>query len=582
MKPRDRHAPAWREHNVATDNSRHAGAWRSRLIRFLLLLATNLCPTFSSEIQLPPRPTNAPSGSELVAQIRDLDLLHREARLRDEILRGNVPDFWRKFVPIKTGPIEYLVAPDYLAVGSDTNYFLTPLSPNTAQLLADKLDCLLPTPKMVDEIYAAAALKLTPTPIPPSPAMTTVRVFAQHNELVRQNEHPLTAGHKKDVVITRRLTESPGKVAIYGWHKTNNEPIQLLYLGHTDKWVDYSHGVRLVARIAKVDGQETRLETILADPTLSTNLSNEGTLPLTRYTNLFRERISEFRIDPGVRVVINSPDSLQTNQPIRLILYALPNGNTIEQTLGHKMNPGDDWHFDIQHIGAQTRWLREQTSEIQIVVAYLECAEKAWPAWRRQNDPDNTRIPAIVQNLRERFPPSRDLRLVLTGHSGGGSFTFGYINGLPEIPNDIERIAFLDSNYAYDSKLPHAAKLTRWLAASDRHFLCVLAYNDAIALLDGKSFVSESGGTWGRSHAMIDDLDPHLHFQRQTDPDWQRLRALDGRVQFILKENPARAILHTRQVELNGFLHSMVTGTPLENHAYTYFAPRAYEAFIAP
>ena len=66
-----------------------------------------------------------------------------------------------------------------------TDYFLIPISPNTAQRIADALHCSLPTPKMVDEIYAAAEVKLVPAPIPPTPAMTTVQVFSNHNATVR-------------------------------------------------------------------------------------------------------------------------------------------------------------------------------------------------------------------------------------------------------------------------------------------------------------------------------------------------------------------------------------------------------------
>ena len=49
----------------------------------------------------------------------------------------------------------------------------------------------------------------------------------------------------------------------------------------------------------------------------------------------------------------------------------------------------------------------------------------------------------------------------------------------------------------------------------------------------------------------------------------------------MLNENPDKAILHTKQVEFNGFIHAMLTGTALENRGYTYFGPRAYEQWIA-
>ena len=85
----------------------------------------------------------------------------------------------------KTNTATFYVTPDYLAIGSDEDYFLIPISPNTAQRIADALHCSLPTPKMVDEIYAAAEVKLAPSPIPPSAAMTTVPVFSNHNATVR-------------------------------------------------------------------------------------------------------------------------------------------------------------------------------------------------------------------------------------------------------------------------------------------------------------------------------------------------------------------------------------------------------------
>jgi hypothetical protein len=171
---------------------------------------------------------------------------------------------------------------------------------------------------------------------------------------------------------------------------------------------------------------------------------------------------------------------------------------------------------------------------------------------------------------------------VLSGHSGGGSFIFGYLNAVDQIPNDVVRIAFLDSNYAYDPAAGHKDKLVKWLAAPDHDCLCVLAYNDAVALLDGKAFVSAAGGTWGKSHAMQHDLGEEFKFTTQTNADFQRFTALDGRIQFILKENPERKIFHTVQVERNGFIHCMVSGTPDEGKGYEYFGPRAYSNWIQP
>ena len=53
----------------------------------------------------------------------------------------------------------------------------------------------------------------------------------------------LTAGHKKDVVLTNKLSpNNPNKrVAIFGWIKSDGKPIQgLNYWSHSDIYVDYT------------------------------------------------------------------------------------------------------------------------------------------------------------------------------------------------------------------------------------------------------------------------------------------------------------------------------------------------------
>ncbi len=284
-------------------------------------------------------------------------------------------------------------------------------------------------------------------------------------------------------------------------------------------------------------------------------------------------------MDPEVRIQINAPAEtwVPEGKKLLLVFYALPNGNTIEQTMGKRMQPEDDWHYDIQHIAAQTRFLRAHLPDRVVVVAYLENALKSWPAWRkRYGDSKIPEIFAVAENL---FP-GRDLEVVLSSHSGGGSLLFGYFNAVEKIPEEIERIAFLDSDYAYDRAKGHAAKLVAWLKSGDRHFLCVLAYNDAVALLDGKPFVSAEGGTWGKSHELQRELADTFQFTSRTNAEFETHSALNGRVQFILRENPDRKVLHTVQVERNGFIHSLLSGTVQECEGYEYFGPRAYSKWV--
>jgi hypothetical protein len=572
-------------------------------------------------LAFPSRDTNALTGSEFAQKVSAMDLPQREKVIYQQVFDGNVPLSLRKFCPVTVTNIAegitnigtLYVAPDYLAVGSDTNYLLIPISGNTAQRIADKIGCILPTRKMVDAIYAAAEVKLIPTPISPTVAMTTVPIFTQHNEAVYAQRaavldlHPqgiLVAGHKKDVVITPRLATATNKVAIYGWHQTNGKAIQPLYLGHVTWWVDYSQCVRFVSYWMTVNGERKSVPEVLADPKLCGLISDEGVITNARYpTNFlappvvaeklslpwpekfsastnFGEWTREIRLPDEVRIVINAPakESFSPDKPVLLVFFALPNGNTIEQTIGKKPQAGEDWHVNIQHIGAQTRWLRQVITNRTIVVAYLEAGMKSWPTWRKKHQ--DARIVEILDGVRKIFP-AKQTEVILASHSGGGSLMFGYLNAVKEIPSDVKRIAFLDSNYAYN-RTNHAGKLTTWLKRSPENHLCVLAYQDYLGLLEGKPFVSEAGGTWGRSQMMLNDLSKQFSFTSTTNGGLETFTALDGQIEFLMKENPEHKIFHTVQVERNGFIHSLLSGTTNVGKSYEYFGERAYTNWIQP
>ena len=124
-----------------------------------------------SVLPLPARPHQALGGRAIAQSISGFVLAAREAVLRREILSGNVPGVLRKLVPVKIADRLHTAVfsglPDFLAVGKEGDAFQTPLTPATAQAIADQLNCSLPTPQMVDAIFRAAALKLVPSPQPP-------------------------------------------------------------------------------------------------------------------------------------------------------------------------------------------------------------------------------------------------------------------------------------------------------------------------------------------------------------------------------------------------------------------------------
>lgn len=278
-----------------------------------------------------------------------------------------------------------------------------------------------------------------------------------------------------------------------------------------------------------------------------------------------------------VKITIDdAPHKLSRGRDL-LIIYALPNGNTTEQTMGKSMQPGDDWHFNIQHIRAQTEFIRKALVHDRIHVVYLENNFKSWPLWKRNHPDFRQRIPALVDTIRKLVSKGKNT-VYLNGHSGGGSFIFGFMDSYPSIPAYIERISFLDSNYGYDSS--YSGRILQWLKSNKENMLNVFAYNDSVALLNGKPVVSATGGTWHRSRLMMNDLGKQYTFTQTRNDSVIIYRNKEGNVRFFLKTNPDQKIFHTTQVEYNGFIHSILCGTRRESVGYSYYDGRAYEGLI--
>ena len=273
----------------------------------------------------------------------------------------------------------------------------------------------------------------------------------------------------------------------------------------------------------------------------------------------------------GVKLSIDQGAEIKPNKALQLIFYALPNGNTTAQTFGKQLVAGDDWHFDIQHIGAQTQFIRASNPAVNYVVVYVENDVRSWPTWRGKTPDADLQIQSIIDSVAKRytrFHPS----ITLAAHSGGGSFIFGYLNAESTIPKSIQRIAFLDADYGYETD-KYREKFKSWLQ-NPTHHLEVMAYNDSVVVYNGKPLVSPTGGTWYRSKLMAADLGLHL----TRTPDQWRYTAKNAYVTLI--ENPEKAILHTVLVEKNGFIHAIFSHTPLENTGYRFMGNRAYAEYI--
>ena len=290
-----------------------------------------------------------------------------------------------------------------------------------------------------------------------------------------------------------------------------------------------------------------------------------------------RRSIDSFRVRKEFKVTIDRPVPFHPNQTSIVVFFALPNGNSTEQTMGKKMQPGDDWHFDIQHIAAQTLFIREQIKPKQLVVVYLENVFKSWPSWKQQHPEYREILPKLVDSL-ALLAGGKKHKIYLNGHSGGGSFIFGYLAGLKKIPRRVERISFIDSNYGYDSS--YYPLLQHWLQSNRKATLTVFAYNDSVALYNNKPVVSATGGTWYRSWLMLQHLSRHWSMDYRWGDSIHRVYSKRKNIQFCFKLNLNRGIYHTQQVEYNGFIHSILAGTRQEKLHYQYYGKRAYDAYI--
>lgn len=255
-------------------------------------IASSLCE--QAAVSLPGRPELSLAGSDFARSVERLSGAEREAAILGEITSGNIPNFLRRAAPVtlrgqlgggKATVITVCVLPDYLAIGSDGDHLLIPMGLPTAWVAAQRLGFALPTSKIVDAIYRQASARLRPQPMRPGPAMSSTSYYAAHHQLSQTQRlglgarlGELTAGHKKDLVLTNRLWSHPGRVAIYGWHRREGAPIQPLSTVHEAAYADYSHGVRFISPVAFVNGEPRLFIELMRDPSAAAILSDEGAL----------------------------------------------------------------------------------------------------------------------------------------------------------------------------------------------------------------------------------------------------------------------------------------------------------------
>lgn len=279
---------------------------------------------------------------------------------------------------------------------------------------------------------------------------------------------------------------------------------------------------------------------------LATALAASVLLPGFRWSGEFREQhLNRLTADQVRYRLILGPEA-DSSRPTRLTIYATPNGNTIEQTLGTAMKPGLDWHYDIQHVAAQWRWAR-RNSDYNEALAVVQPRNRSWPAWRRETPDSNAKIRSLVEDLRKRLPGTQKV-IELAGHSGGGSFLNGYVESGP-ISLSVSRIAWLDANYSFSAE-KHAERLLLFNALGGK--IVSLAYDDREIELNGKKVVGPTGGTFRATSRMALALGFAAPDEDTSRYGWHRKG-----INLLVEKNPENKILHTRLVEENGLLYAL-------------------------
>lgn len=227
-------------------------------------------------------------ASDFVNEYASKGLAAWETKAYDMIVRGEIPELGLREVLVETKDGKhhgsFQAARDYLTIGEPGDFMRMPLTPKVAQKVADFFGMQLPTSRMVDAIWKSAATKLTPRPMVPNRNVNLPQ-FLEHSRLVDEQigagDGNLLAGHKKDVMVSK--TMPAGKVIIYGWHRPDGTHIQPRSSIHSENYIDYSHGIRLVAPTMQVDGRSMRVDEVLRDPELASLLSDEGVVQNPRY-----------------------------------------------------------------------------------------------------------------------------------------------------------------------------------------------------------------------------------------------------------------------------------------------------------
>lgn len=301
-----------------------------------------------------------------------------------------------------------------------------------------------------------------------------------------------------------------------------------------------------------------------------------------------QEQIAWMTTPEGIRVFVNRPldgadektadvATHSPNKPIHLLIYATPNGNTAEETIGSRTLPELPFRFGIQHVLAQTRFLRTIDTKETLILAVVQAPKLSWPAFRGADENAGARIPELVETLQKLVSAET---ITLSGHSGGGAFLLEYIQRQPEIPDHVQRLLFLDAIYSWDNAI-HRDKVDKWLNLESQRRLISIAYDDREITLNGRKVIGPEGGTWRATERMKAGFAAVRPLFDDTAEPFLRTQDDTNQVLLLRHPNPENRILHTALVgDMNGLIAGMTFGKSWETTWGKLGDPAVYNALI--
>lgn len=175
------------------------------------------------------------------------------------------------------------------------------------QQIADSLDCMLLTPRLLDLMYAQRQWTIMPQ-TDYDPRMMSTAWWQRHTDHINAalqkvgyNGDGLVQSVGKPFVLTNKLLDHPGRGCNYGWHVAPGTPnpwagvpiyraetdgservIQQPGFAHGLDQNDYASTVLLVSRQCRIDDRAMDLADVYRDAELAGLVSGEGALKIVR------------------------------------------------------------------------------------------------------------------------------------------------------------------------------------------------------------------------------------------------------------------------------------------------------------